>query len=223
MAVAEKHIMNRLYLLAVVLVIFIGLLLFKLIDIQAIEGKHYKELALQRTERVATIPPIRGNIFADDGSLLAASVAKYTVHFDALTAKDTLWKEEHGALCDSLSSLFGKPAAHYRQKLRKARANKNRYLLLAKNIDYPEFSRLTKFPLLKYHPYKGGMRHQYKVFREHPLGEMAWRSIGYERADEDGYYTRVGIDGAFGKDYLRGVVGKRLEQKAGATFGNRLP
>ena len=49
------------------------------------------------------------------------------------------------------------------------------------------------------------------------MGELAWRSIGYERVDENGYYTRVGIDGAYGKSYLRGVVGKRLEQKSGGN------
>jgi len=195
--------------------VFVGVLVFKLIDIQAIEGRYYKELALQNTERVATIPPIRGNIFSDDGSLLAASVAKYTVHMDVMTPKKTLWKDEMDALCDSLGNLFGKPSSYYLQKLRKARNNKNRHLLLARNIDYPEFARMRKFPLLKYHPYAGGFKHEYKVVREHPLGEIAWRSIGYERVDEKGYYTRVGIDGAFGKDYLRGVVGKRLEQKSG--------
>jgi cell division protein FtsI (penicillin-binding protein 3) len=36
--------------------------------------------------------------------------------------------------------------------------------------------------------------------------------VGYERFDENGYATRVGLEGAFGQ-YLRGVEGKRLKQK----------
>ncbi|WP_246865676.1 penicillin-binding protein [Croceivirga thetidis] len=207
--------MSRLYLIVVGMVIFAGLVAFKLIGVSTVEGEKYKQWALEKTERVATIPPIRGNIFSDDGSLLAASVAKYTVHLDALTPKSKLWEDEHKALCDSLGTLFGKPSSHYLQKLRKARANKKRHVLLARDIDYPEFARMRNFPLLKYHPYKGGMKSDYKVVREYPLGQMAWRSIGYEKVDENGYYTRVGIDGAFGKDFLRGVVGKRMEQKSG--------
>ena len=207
--------MSRLYLIVVGMAIFAGLVAFKLIGVSTVEGDKYKQWALEKTERVATIPPIRGNIFSDDGSLLAASVAKYTVHLDAVVAKQSLWNDEINALCDSLGQLFGKPSSHYRQKLRKARVNKNRHVLLARKIDYPEFARLRDFPILKYHPFKGGFKSAYEVVREYPLGSMAWRSIGYEKVDENGYYTRVGIDGAFGKDFLRGVVGKRLEQKSG--------
>lgn len=47
------------------------------------------------------------------------------------------------------------------------------------------------------------------------MGEIAARSIGYERIDENNYATRVGIDGAFGEEYLRGKNGKRLKQKIG--------
>jgi len=67
-------------------------------------------------------------------------------------------------------------------------------------------------PLFKKGPYKGGLIIEQKTVREHPLGKIAERSVGYERVDENGYYTRVGLEGAFG-DYLRGQEGKRLKQK----------
>ena len=54
-----------------------------------------------------------------------------------------------------------------------------------------------------------------KTKRDYPLGGIAQRSIGYERMDTQGYITRVGIDGAFGEKYLRGVNGKRLKQSIG--------
>ena len=41
---------------------------------------------------------------------------------------------------------------------------------------------------------------------------MGERTVGYERQDENGYYTRVGLEGAYGP-YLRGKAGKRLKQK----------
>jgi cell division protein FtsI (penicillin-binding protein 3) len=62
---------------------------------------------------------------------------------------------------------------------------------------------------------KGGLIVEQTTRREHPMGEIAARSIGYERIDENNYATRVGIDGAFGEDYLRGKKGKRLKQKIG--------
>ena len=51
-----------------------------------------------------------------------------------------------------------------------------------------------------------------RTVREHPLGKIAERSVGYERYDENGYATRVGLEGAFGR-YLRGIEGKAAKTK----------
>jgi cell division protein FtsI (penicillin-binding protein 3) len=47
------------------------------------------------------------------------------------------------------------------------------------------------------------------------MGEIAQRTIGYEKWDDQGNVTRPGIDGAFGEQYLRGTDGRRLKQKIG--------
>ena len=62
MAFSSKHIMTRLYLVSGGLFLFAGLVLFKLVSIQTVQGDKYKELALQRTEKMFTIPPNRGNL-----------------------------------------------------------------------------------------------------------------------------------------------------------------
>ncbi|NJB36083.1 penicillin-binding protein [Croceivirga sp. JEA036] len=217
MATTEKTIMHRLYLIAGVLFLFGVAVVWKLVDIQMVKGDEYKEMALAKTEKMFTIQPNRGNIYADDGSLLAASVAKYEIRFDTntVTAKD--WEANIGPLCDSLGVLFDKPSSHYRQLLRKARANKNGYKLIARNVSYLDYQRLRSFPLFKLGPHRGGFIESHRVVREYPLGKMAARSIGYERVDENGYYTRVGLDGAFGETYLRGREGKRLKQKSAGS------
>ena len=83
---------------------------------------------------------------------------------------------------------------------------------MARNLDYSDYIAVKDFPLLNKGPYKGGLIVEQKTVREHPLGKIAERSVGYERKDENGYYTRVGLEGAIGQ-YLRGVEGKRLKQK----------
>ena len=108
-----------------------------------------------------------------------------------------------------------KPSSYYQNSIRKARKNKNRYFLLARNISYSDYIRLRNFPLLNLGAIKGGLIVEQTTRREHPMGGIASRSIGYERFDKDGNVTRAGIDGAFGEDYLRGVNGKRLKQKIG--------
>lgn len=212
MAFSSKHILTRLYLVAGGLFVFGGLVLFKLVSIQMVQGDKYKELALQRTEKMFTIPPNRGNLYSDDGSLLATSVSKYAIRFDAVTVKDEDFKQYAGPLAAKLGALLNKPASHFERLLRKAKANKNRYALIARNLDYSQYMSIKEFPLFNMGPYRGGLIVEQKTVREHPLGKIAERSVGYERFDENGYVTRVGLEGAFG-EYLRGKEGKRLKQK----------
>tara|TARA_B100001750_G_scaffold214976_1_gene198562 strand:- start:70279 stop:72285 length:2007 start_codon:yes stop_codon:yes gene_type:complete len=211
-AVTEKNILNRLYFVVACLFLFAGAILFKLVNIQMVQGDKYQEMAMQRTEKMFTIAPNRGNLYSDDGSLLATSVSRYTIRFDAVTVKDADFKENVVPLSNALSRMLGQSPSHYQQLLRKARVNKNRYALIARNLDYSEYMAVKEFPLFNKGPYKGGLIIEQKTVREHPLGKIAERSVGYERVDENGYYTRVGLEGAFG-EYLRGVEGKRLKQK----------
>ncbi|UJH68208.1 penicillin-binding protein [Allomuricauda sp. SCSIO 65647] len=213
MAITEKNIMNRLYVVAACLFLFSLAIVYRLVDIQMVKGEAYKDLALGKTEKMFTIEPNRGNLYAEDGSLLAASVPKYEIRFDANTVSKENFEKYMPALADSLANLFDKPPSHYRQLFRKARANGNGYKLVARNVGYLDFVRIKSFPLFRLGPNKGGFIEKYRVVREYPLGKIAARSIGYERIDENGYYTRVGLDGAFGEPYLRGKEGKRLKQK----------
>src|SRR5690606_14872656 len=140
-------------------------------------------------------------------------VPKYEIRFDAETVSQANFEKYVPALSDSLGKLFDRPSSHYRQLFRKARANGHRYELVARNVNYLDYVRIKGFPLFELGPYKGGFIEAHRVVRVYPLGPMAARSIGYEKVDGNGYYTRVGLDGAFGETYLRGREGKRLKQK----------
>ncbi|HEA22995.1 MAG TPA: penicillin-binding protein, partial [Pricia antarctica] len=208
----DKNIMTRLYAVSACMFLFAAAVLFKLVNIQVVQGDKYKELALQLTEKMFTIAPNRGNLYSDDGSLLATSVSRYTIRFDAVTVSDADFKKYIVPLSDALSDMLGSSSSHYQQVLRKAKANKNRYALIARNLDYSEYMAVKDFPLFNRGPYKGGLIIEQKTVREHPLGKIAERSVGYENVDDNGYYSGVGLERAFG-EYLRGVEGKRLKQK----------
>ena len=212
MPVTEKRILTRLYVVAVCLMLFAGVVLFKLVSIQMVDGEKYKKLAMKRTERMFTIAPNRGNLYSDDGSLLATSVSKYSIRFDAVTVSDSDFKENVKPLSNALAKLTGKTSSYYQQLLRKAKANKNRYTLLVRNLDYSDYKDVKNFPLLNKGPNKGGLIVEQKTVREHPLGKIAERSVGYERINDHGNYAGVGLERAYG-EYLRGKEGKRLKQK----------
>ncbi|SDB66147.1 cell division protein FtsI (penicillin-binding protein 3) [Flavobacteriaceae bacterium MAR_2010_188] len=215
MAVTEKNILNRLYFVSGCMFIFMGAVIFKLITIQYVEGDKYRELAENRTVKEMTIPANRGNLYSSDGSLLATSIPKYDIRFDALTPTNTTFEKYVVALSDSLAKFYSKNSTEFQNKLRKSRTNKNRYVLIARNLSYSEYTRIRNFPLLNLGAFKGGLIVEQTTKREHPMGGIAQRTIGYERTDEEGNVTRPGIDGAFGSKYLRGTDGKRLKQKIG--------
>ncbi|OWW24349.1 penicillin-binding protein [Zobellia sp. OII3] len=212
MAVTEKSILTRLYVVTAFMFLFAIAVLFKLVNIQFVQGDKYKALAMERTEKMFTIAPNRGNLYSDDGSLLATSVSRYTIRFDAVTVSEEDFRRNIVPLSNALSKMLGKSSSHYQQVLRKAKVNKNRYALIARNLDYSEYIAVKDFPLFNKGPYKGGLIIEQKTVREHPLGKIAERSVGYENVDENGYYSGVGLERAYG-EYLRGVQGKRLKQK----------
>ncbi|WP_262732521.1 penicillin-binding protein [Gaetbulibacter sp. NE] len=195
--------------------VFIFLVVYKLVDIQFIQGDKYRDLGVKRAVENVEIPANRGNVYSADGSLLATSIPKYDIRLDAVQPQNKTFHEYIKPLCDSLAKFTGKPASYHQQRIRKARANKNRYYLIARDIGYSDYLRVRNFPLLELGAIKGGLIVEQNTKREHPMGGIAHRSIGYERVDEDGNVTRAGIDGAYGEEYLKGTNGHRLKQKIG--------
>ncbi len=195
--------------------VFALMVVYNLTKIQFVNGDSYRALAEKRTLRDVVIPANRGNVYSLNGNLLATSVPKYDIRIDLVTSTTQNFEMFLGGLCDSLSKFNKSSKSELQKQLRKARENKNRYFLLASNLDYSDYLRFRSFPLLKLGSFRGGLIVEQKTKRDYPLGGIAQRSIGYERMDTQGYITRVGIDGAFGEKYLRGVNGKRLKQSIG--------
>lgn len=212
MPTTEKQVLNRLYFVTACIFLFALAVAGKLVSIQLSEGDNYRRLAEEQTIRNFTIEPNRGNLYSDDGSLLATSATRYDIRFDALASSQDNFEENLKPLSDSLSVMLGKPSSYYQNVFKKGRSLKNRYLLLVRNLTYSEHIRLRSFPLFNLGANKGGVIIEQRTVREHPLGSIAERSIGYERFDENGYATRVGLEGAYG-EYLRGETGHRLKQK----------
>lgn len=212
MGVEGKNILNRIYIVALVILLLAIAITVKLTNIQWVQGDHFRKLAKDRTVKSFVIPSNKGNVYSYDGSLLATSIPKYTIRFDAVVPKDELFDTRIDSLADSLAFVLKRPSNYYQMLLRKARSTKNRYTFIADNLSYTDYVKIKSFPLFNKGANKGGIIIEQKSVREHPMGKIAERTIGYERKDEDGKLRQVGIEGAFGK-YLNGTDGKILKQK----------
>ncbi len=212
MAVEDKHITYRIYLVAFTIFLVAACIVFKLTKIQWVEGDALRELAKKETVKSFVIPANKGNIYSADGSLLATSIPNYKIRFDAVAPKSEVFEKHIKSLSDSLSKMLGKPSSYYQLELRKARANKSRFLLVARDLSYTEYIRIKNFPLFNLGAYKGGMIVEQETIRKHPIGEIAERTIGYERITPEGKPDGKGIEWTFRK-YLNGKDGKVLKQK----------
>ena len=207
-----KQIMYRSYLVALMLFIFSIILIGKLIHLQFSQGKKYRELASKRTLKNDIIQPSRGNIYADDGSIMATSIASYEIRWDAAVASKKNYQYYKNDLAKGLANIIDRDEHSILRKLDRAVDRKNRYLLIAKGLTYSQQKKIKNLPLFELPSYKGGLIVEQQIVREHPLGKIAERTIGYEMQDKDGKFLRVGLEGAFGQ-YLKGEEGRRLKQK----------
>ena len=207
MGIEKKNILNRLYLLAGFMFLFASAITYKLIDIQFVKGDFYRKKAEERTVRNFEIKANRGNVYTADGSLLATSVSKFDIRMDAVTVSNENFEKNIKGLSKALSNMLGKSESFYENYIRKARKNKNRYLLITRNLSYNEYIKIKGFPIFNLGTYKGGIIAEQRTIREHPIGKIAQRAVGY-----DDYRGRVGIEGNF-HHFLQGKSGQRLKQK----------
>lgn len=187
--------------------LFLVLIVVKLTNIQYAEGDKYRSLSKQLTLRNDTIFANRGNVFSDDGSLLATSMSQYEIRMDAYTVDAKVFKKNIRSLSVELSKMLGNTASYWERKIKKARSTKNRYLFITRKLGYNDYIKIKKFPIFNLGMYKGGFIAEQTTVRAHPLGKVAERTIGY-----DDYRGAPGIEGAY-RSYLKGKHGWRMKQK----------
>lgn len=203
-------------------VVYFGILIFgmaiigKAVYIRSTEGKELLEKARKQEMRFFPVDAIRGNICAEDGTLLATSIPIFDVRMDISSdlITDDLFKTQVDSLANRLTKLFkDKKASDYKNLLWEGRRNGDRYLIIHRNVTYPELRLMRKFPILRLGTYKGGMIVIPQFQRELPFKDLARRTIGYENS-EAAQKVYVGLEGSFSKD-LQGTGGKRLMRRVG--------
>ncbi len=203
---------------------FVGVIV-KIIQYQYVERADWMKLAETQTKRDIVVNPKRGNIYADDGRLLASSIPTYAVWMDvkadALCQHDgKLFKENLDSLSIALSQFFGdRSAAQYKRMLSNAYQNrdKKRHVrIYPGRISYSQMKALYKLPLYRLGSVRSGLIGNEYVRRVKPFGSLAARTIGDVYADES-LGGRSGIEGSF-NDYLVGVPGLSSRVKASNRF-----
>ncbi len=212
----KKDILVRVYMVYLGVLLFGLFIIARVVMIQQFEKKEFLEMAKKQEIHLFEMVAIRGNILADDGSLLAVSVPIFEVRMDVMTDSitDEAFRKNVDSLSVCLSRLFSdRSASGYKDMLWEGRRNQNRYLLIQRDVTYPDLNKMRKFPIFKRGKFKGGLIVIPQYERELPYKSLARRIVGYESGEgENKVY--VGLEGSFSRN-LQGVNGQRLMRRAG--------
>ena len=207
----RRDILWRVYLAFFLTCVFGVMIVVYAFRIQTIEGEKWRTLASELSTSYQTIDATRGNIYSDDGSLLATSVPVYDIRMDmqAEGLKDGVFNNGVDSLAYLLSKTFPEYSkVQFLRRLKQARIDKKRYFLVKRNVNFNQVKAMKHWPLFRLGKYKGGFVIIEKERRQQPFQLLAKRTIGYSR---DGI-APVGLEGAY-DEVLSGVSGKRLMQK----------
>lgn len=224
----RKVILSRIALIYFLLLVFALVVIFKMITVQKIKNDRWEKIQENLSENTIIVSPDRGNICADDGSVLATSVPGYFVRIDmASEGVRKVYAKESDSLAYYLSGFFGN-ASHgeYNRRLNEAYKERNRgFMLTPRKIDYTELQKLKKFPILRRGRYGGGLIIEQENRRVNPLGMLALRTLGgLNKGAFGGVHGAIGYTGLEGsfEPYLKGTDGVSYKQNLSGRWVTRI-
>ncbi len=224
----RRIIITRITLIYLLLLVFALVVIAKMVSVQKIKNDRWEQIQDNLSQNTIIVSPDRGNICADDGSVLATSVPGYYVRIDlASEGVRKVYNKESDSLAYYLSRFFGNGSkADYNRKLNEAFRQKNRgYMLTPRKIDYTELQQVKKFPILRRGRYGGGLIIEKENRRVNPLGILALRTLGgLNKGALGGIHGAVGYTGLEGsfEEYLKGTDGISYKQNLSGRWVERI-
>lgn len=226
MAVSKNtYMILRFAIIYLMVVLGFVLVVNKIIKIQHKEKKAWMALSdsLRKVDREQDLDPSRGNIYSDEGKLMASTVPSYYLYIDfetpALRDKGgKLFKDNLDSLALCLSEKFkDKSKAEYRKYLMKGyKSRKRSYQITKLKVSHSDYKEVKKFPLFRL-GVRSGLVTRKQIKRVKPYGSLASRTIG-DLFGEQSKGAQYGLEAAFDQ-YLKGKSGKaHIERKAGANI-----
>lgn len=197
----KNEVLYRIYfLLFAILVPAAGLLFYRTIDIAVLQGDYWRAQSENNYVERREIEAERGNIYAQDRSLLATSVPYFDLYFDPFAASDEDYYDHLDTLAFCLANYVDNSYTvggmkEYLLSLRDTSVNtrRNRHVLLKRSVSFAEKRKIESFPLFNLGQFRGGLIAEKQSERKRPFGLLARRTIGYAREG----LNSVGIEGRY--------------------------
>lgn len=216
----RKSIVSRIAFIYFLLLLFALVTIVKMVSVQQIKNDRWEKIASNLKENTISIAPNRGNICADDGSVLATSVPGYYIRIDlAAEGVKRVYDNESDSLAYRLAQFFGNGTkSNYKNRLDAAYKSGNRgFMLTPRKVDYQELQIIKRFPILRRGRFGGGLIVEQENQRVTPLGSLALRTIGDLNKGAYG-----GVHGNIGYTGLEGAYEQYLKGKDGISYRENL-
>ncbi|HNP19962.1 MAG TPA: penicillin-binding protein [Fulvivirga sp.] len=206
----KKSILLRVRIAFLLVFIFAAAVAIKVGRIQFFEGEKWKEVSDQMTFQYRPVKATRGNIYSDNGSLLATSLPFYKVAYDATIPSNELFTKGLDSLAFQLSRFFKDQSAEsYKRMLKNARASNRQYIQLSnRSIGYQEKKLIESWPIFREGRLKGGIIFEKVDKRFRPFSNLSLRTIGFINENNRG----AGLEYSF-NEQLAGKDGEALYQR----------
>jgi cell division protein FtsI (penicillin-binding protein 3) len=214
----KRSIIIRVRVAFLCVVVFALFIAARIGHIQIVEGDKWRKMGEEVTFQWKKVKPTRGNIYSDNGSLLATSLPFYRVAFDATLPSEGVFRKGIDSLAMLLSRHFGDRSERgYRELLLDARSSRKQYVILnRKQIDHHTKKQMMDWPVFREGRYKGGVIFEKSEIRYRPFSNLSRRTIGFVNENGKGAGLEFSFDHALG-----GVDGEAMFQKIGG--GNWKP
>lgn len=212
----KKSIILRVRIAFLLIFLFATAIVGKLLHVQIVQGDKWRKMAKENLLQFRVVKATRGNIYSDNGSLLATSLPFYKLAIDPTIIDSELYKEKIDSLATLLSRYFGdKSPLEYKRKINNGRVSNRHYLVLNRSmINYQAKKMMSQWPIFREGRLKGGVIFERVDKRFRPFSFLAMRTIGFINEDNRG----AGLEFSFNKQ-LAGRDGEALFRKmAGGSW-----
>jgi cell division protein FtsI (penicillin-binding protein 3) len=182
----------------------------KISHIQFVQGEEWAAMGERISFDYKRVKATRGNIYSDNGSLLATSLPFYKIAFDASIPSEEVFREGVDSLALQLSRFFkDRSKTDYKRMLIDARTSGKQYVILnRKRINYQQKKEMTTWPIFREGRLRGGAIFEKIDVRYHPFTNLSRRTVGFINENDKG----AGLEYSF-KDELGGQDGFAYYQK----------
>jgi len=213
----RKEFLVRVYVVLAFFMLIAGVLIWKAFSINVVQGDVWRQKGKELYFSLMPVKAERGKILAEDGSPLATSQPIFEIRMDTKASGLTqeLFNKHVDSLADNLQRFLypGKSKQAIKNNIVIGRKKADRYLFIAKDLNYDQMLTVKSFPLFRLGPNKGGMITITENRREKPYKNFASRTIGLDRENAE----PIGLEKSF-DHFLKGHEGQRVMRKVGPNI-----